>query len=53
MKPWRPHLFPIRNFSSAAIFWSSLEAGSEIAISPRSQRATVFEVTPTASAKAI
>jgi hypothetical protein len=46
------HLFPVRDRFSAAIFCRSLAVGSEIAISPRSQRATVFEVTPMISAKA-
>jgi hypothetical protein len=40
-------------FRSAAIFRRSPAAGSEIAISPRSQRATVVEITPPAAAKAI
>jgi hypothetical protein len=45
----RPQRF---SFRSSAIFSTRRAAGSEIVISPRSQRATVFEVTPIASASA-
>jgi hypothetical protein len=47
-----PHFLLIHDCCSAVSFLRSLAAGSEIPISDLSHRATVFEVTPMASARA-